>query len=136
MLLAPVSPIQTRLSNTSGKTAFLLYLLVRLLQHDQVVLLTLPPVSPLLFYRGRVWEAKEPPTQRMLPKRRGNAFIWSLFEADKSHVAQTIYANKGRSLFPVQAPSPTPSLYEEWRKRRDPVVSAFPLWDFDELKQG
>ncbi|KAI0773494.1 hypothetical protein C8Q74DRAFT_761101 [Fomes fomentarius] len=115
-----------------GKTAFLLYLLIRLLQHDQVVLLTLLPKSPLLFYRGRVWEAKRPPTKRMLPKRSGNAFIWSLFEANKGDLAQTVYANNGRLLFPVQ----TPSVYEGWSEIRNPVVRAFPLWEPEELKQG
>ncbi|KAI0773500.1 hypothetical protein C8Q74DRAFT_1447677 [Fomes fomentarius] len=102
-----------------------------------VVLLTLIPKSPLLFYRGRVWEAKKPPTKSVLPKRRADAFIWSLFEANESDLAaQTVYANKGRILFPVQAPSPNPSLYTSWWKRRNPVFSAFPLWDLDELKQG
>ncbi|KAI0770558.1 hypothetical protein C8Q74DRAFT_911331 [Fomes fomentarius] len=121
-----------------GKTTFLFYLLVRLLQHHQIVLLGLPPrfTLPLLFYRGRVYEATTPLEMGSLPQRTQDVFIWSLFEANEADPSQTDYAYGSPILFPVQAPSPNPSLCERWAKFRNPNVSVLQLWDLQELKQG
>ncbi|KAI0755618.1 hypothetical protein C8Q74DRAFT_1373396 [Fomes fomentarius] len=95
-----------------GKTTFLLYLLVLLLQRKQVVLLTLDPSKPsLLFYHNR-----------------------SLFEANRELLPECAY--QAPILFPVQAPSPNPALYKSWRKKPNPLLSAFPLWKREEFKQG
>ncbi|KAI0773481.1 hypothetical protein C8Q74DRAFT_759774 [Fomes fomentarius] len=118
-----------------GKTTFLLYLLVVLLQRKQVVLLTLVPSQPpLLFYHDGVYEATKTPTMTSFPRPKGPVLIWSLFEANEQRLPEFAYS--APMLFPVQAPSPNPKLYARWRKDRGAVLSAFPLWGFDELKQG
>ncbi|KAI0773488.1 hypothetical protein C8Q74DRAFT_760366 [Fomes fomentarius] len=120
-----------------GKTTFLLYLLVVLLQRKQVVLLTLVPSQlPLLFYHDGVYKATRSPHIEHFPypKSPVPVLIWSLFEANEERVPESAYS--GPMLFPVQAPSPNPKLYARWRKDRGAVLSAFPLWGFDELKQG
>ncbi|KAI0773478.1 hypothetical protein C8Q74DRAFT_1368075 [Fomes fomentarius] len=122
-----------------GKTTFLLYLLVVLLQRKQLVLLTLVPSKPpLLFYHDGVYNATTSPHIEHFPfpncERGAAVLIWSLFEANEECVPESAYS--APILFPVQASSPNPKLYARWRKERGAVLSAFPLWGFDELKQG
>ncbi|KAI0773476.1 hypothetical protein C8Q74DRAFT_1368072 [Fomes fomentarius] len=103
-----------------GKTTFLLYLLVRLLQLHQVVLFSIVPHEPpLLFYHDRVYEATTPnPSSRSLPNPEG-AFIWSLVDVTYNSVALSkTYAYSSPSVFPVQTSSPNPDLYKSWSKHR------------------
>ncbi len=98
------------------------------------MLTLVPSQPPLLFYHDGVYKATTSPNIEDFPYPEGPVLIWSLFEAHQEHLSQCAYY--APVLFPVQAPSPNPKLYDGWQKRRYPVFSRFPLWDFKELKEG
>ncbi|TBU53799.1 hypothetical protein BD310DRAFT_937247 [Dichomitus squalens] len=40
------------------------------------------------------------------------------------------------ACFPISASYPDPTSYFEWQNRRCPLITAFPLWSTEELRQG
>ncbi|RPD71207.1 hypothetical protein L226DRAFT_538333 [Lentinus tigrinus ALCF2SS1-7] len=113
----------------TGKSLFLWYLLVCLLQKRQVVLLNLESKSPLLFYHGRVYTAQ---SCSSLPET-SCGFIWSLLDP---HSGSSPPGSTDGPVFPVQASTPDEDLYREWRIRREALLTAFPLWSREEVDKG
>ncbi|KAI0712421.1 hypothetical protein C8Q76DRAFT_797273 [Earliella scabrosa] len=118
-----------------GKTVLLVYLLVYLLERGQVVLFSPHASLSILFYHDGVYMAAPGYAHNFLPKPKpgSRAFIWSLFEAEVGE--SMAFAHRSGVLFPIQAPSPNPKHYS-WRNYRRPPITALPLWDREELKQG
>ena len=131
-----VPSLLSRVSNDFlGKTVLLVYLLVYFLQHGQVVLYSPHATLSILFYHDGVYMAAPGYAHNFLPKPKpgSRAFIWSLFEAEVGE--SMAFAHRSGVLFPIQAPSPNPKYYS-WRNYRRPPITALPLWDREELKQG
>ena len=95
-----------------GKTFFQFYLLVRLLQLQQVVLFTLDGERLYLFYHGRVYTSYiaqlisfQPELQLPVPKT-SNVFIWSLFNICEKQEPKPLLFKP--PCIPVQTASPDP----------------------------
>ena len=136
MFISSVSPSSLQPETFVGKTLFIWFLLVRLLSMEQVVVLHIagggPTGGPILFYHNAVYTASPAAGGSTLPIPR-KAFIWSLFDLKRGdHPPLALYPQ----CFPVQAPSPNPERYAEWRKERSPFFTYFPLWSLDELQRA
>jgi len=109
-----------------GKTLFLYYLLVRLLQRKQVV----------LFYHNEVYTAdmKAPGSLPNPISKSSDVFIWSLFDIRKPKEPKKFLVTY--PCLPVQTASPNPVRYKIWGKERKPLLTGLPLWTRDELAQG
>jgi len=120
-----------------GKTTFLPYLLVRLLQQRQIVLFTLDGDDVYLFYDGEVHTGSTKRTLTLPWCKTLNMpiFIWSLFDiALKREPPKTLL--RGR---PIQTASPDSSRYEIWTKRASvltPHIVVMPVWSRDELERA
>ncbi len=112
-----------------GKTLFLWYLLLRLLNMKQVVLLHVR-CTDLLFYHDGVYHPSRDAIVSDLPSPGDGLFIWSLFDLDQNEAIPqfAVYPQ----CFPVQGPSPNLNLYTWWKKR-GPYYTVFPLWTLEEL---
>ena len=122
--------------NFEGKTLFLYYLLVRLLQRKQVVLFSPKGEELYLFYHNVVYTADMGP-RVSLPNATSNfsnVFIWSLFDIRKTEEPWSFLITY--PCLPVQTTSPKPSRYKTWRKEQMPLLTGLPLWTRDELAQG
>ena len=135
-----LSHIRYRLSSIvyEGKTLFNFYLLVRLLQRNQVVLFSLDGNLLRLFYFGKVYQAFAPDVEDKLPTPKSSSgvrvFIWSLFDiAKKDEPMRYLY---NLPCCPVQTASPDPIRYKTWRKERRPLTVGLPVWTRAELAQG
>ncbi|KAI0695868.1 hypothetical protein C8T65DRAFT_39679 [Cerioporus squamosus] len=122
-----------------SKTVFLWYMLIRLLQEGQVVLLHMPGNRPLLFLHDKVYIRKpslipddgEPNLLPVCSEKLG--FIWSLF--DIAAPTAPPYLATRIDCFLVQAPFPDPARYAGWIKNNFLVYKgALPLWTRDELR--
>jgi hypothetical protein len=139
--ISSVSPSSLQLETFVGKTLFIWFLLVRLLSMKQVVVLHIagggPTGGPILFYHNAVYTTSPAVGGSALPVPRTGlkrpTFIWSLFDLKRGdHPPLALYPQ----CFPVQAPSPNPERYSEWRKVRNPFFTYFPLWSRDELRSA
>ncbi|KAF8522170.1 hypothetical protein BU17DRAFT_64501 [Hysterangium stoloniferum] len=116
-----------------GKTLFLFYLLVRLLQQKQNVLFSLDGSQLFLFFHDTVYSAMAgmsptPPT----PKSSSpDVFIWSLF--DISARQEPPFPLLSYHCFPVQTASPDPVRFKIWTKETKPLIAGLPLWTREEL---
>ncbi|EDR10212.1 uncharacterized protein LACBIDRAFT_318388 [Laccaria bicolor S238N-H82] len=122
----------------TGKTLFLYYLLVRLLQQKQKVLFSPDGEVLYLFNDDHVYESStsEIKTSRHLPKSKSTSkiFLWSLFDIEEAMEPKGFLTR--RPCLPVQATSPDPSQYKTWREERYPLLTALPLWTDKELLAG
>lgn len=125
------SPCGADLTNPTGKTIFIWYLLVRLLQQKQVVLFHFESIC-LLFYFDGVYKLRDAGAN--LPKPQRGAFIWSLVDVDRGNPVPPLACSI--HCFPVIAPSPKLSPYKRLVDTRAPLVTAFPPWSMEELRQG
>ncbi|KAF8346669.1 hypothetical protein F5887DRAFT_1281776 [Amanita rubescens] len=98
-----------------GKTLFIWYLLVKLLKFET----SYPTSSNANNYH--------------LPSPGAGSFIWLLFDLSPEETVPACVFHP--QCFPVQGPSPNPSLYN-WRKQRGPEYTVFPLWTLDELDRA
>jgi hypothetical protein len=127
-----------------GKTLFLYYLLVRLLQRKQVILFSPDGERLYLFYHNEVYmvgmkalaikgiEVSLPgpnPISNFL-----NVFIWFLFDIHKPKEPKMFLVTS--PCLPVQTASPNPIRYKIWDKKKIPLCTGLPLWTCDELVQG
>ncbi|KAI0748933.1 hypothetical protein C8Q74DRAFT_380376 [Fomes fomentarius] len=119
-----------------GKTIFLWYLLVRLLQDKQVVLLHIQKNRPLLFLHDEVYELSQPASDLIdLPTPSiGSAIIWSLFDLEAANKSPPLVL--GPHCFFVQAPSPHPERIKWTKKYLVIIRTALPLWTRDELRDA
>ncbi len=126
-----------------GKTLFLFYLLVRLLQLQQVVLFTLDGNNLYLFYHGKVYTTTMAllyTTQRAyrLPQPKSQTslkvFMWSLFDIHKKQEPDWVLIT--HPCLPVQAAPPDSIRFKIWRKEFQPMRVGLPLWTRDELAKG
>lgn len=125
-----------------GKTMFQYYILVRLLQHKQIVLFTMDGEHLWLFYHDGVYMTTtaslvgvQPAEQLPVPKLLSSeVFLWSLFEIEGRNEPETFLVK--RPCMPVQTASLGPSQYRTWEKERTPLLTGLPLWTHDELMQG
>jgi hypothetical protein len=123
-----------------GKTLFLIYLLVRLLQLKQVVLFTLDGERVYLFYHEKVYTTYIPQLNAIQPElqlpkpKTSKVFIWSLFDVYKEQEPELLLVRQ--PCFPVQAASPDPISFEIWSKERSPLHFDLPLWTPKELAQA
>ncbi|KAI9511881.1 hypothetical protein F5148DRAFT_1312122 [Russula earlei] len=118
-----------------GKTYFLWYLLIRLLQANQIILFAVDGHSPILFYFDGIYVLNDPLSEEYLPENINGGFLWLLFDTPGGSFSFPPVAYS-TTCFPIQAPSPNPALYFTWRKCRRPVYTAFPIWSIEELKKG
>ncbi len=123
-----------------GKTLFLIYFLVRLLQLKQVVLFTLDGERLYLFYHGRVYTTYIPQLNAIQPElqlpepKTSKVFIWSLFDVrEKQEPKQLLFKPP---CIPVQTASPDPIRFKMWVRDRDPLRVGLPLWTREELAQA
>ncbi|RPD61542.1 hypothetical protein L226DRAFT_612418 [Lentinus tigrinus ALCF2SS1-7] len=122
-----------------GKTTFLWFLLVCLLQKKQMVLLKFDGVNqePLLFHAdGRVYVTLDASNHPVTsdPNMQRDMFIWSLFDVGEQEGPPEDMILP--LLFPVQAPSPNLDRYDDWSVRHRALVTGLPLWTRDELRAG
>ena len=120
-----------------GKTLFLYYLLVRLLQRKQVVLFSQDGEQLYLFYHNEVYMTANEGRRVSLPKPisdSSNVFIWSLFDIYEQREPETFLVTYPCS--PVQTASPNSIRYKIWDKEQFPLHTGLPLWTRDELAQG
>ncbi|KAI9513532.1 hypothetical protein F5148DRAFT_1278893 [Russula earlei] len=123
-----------------GKTYFVWYLLIRLLQDNQTIVFVVDGESPILFYLDGIYVPKDPLYEEYLPhlpKNSRGGFVWFLFDISSpcSPIPSMVYS-PSPLFFPIQAPSPNPAHYSIWHKFRRPLYTAFPIWTFEELKKG
>ena len=116
-----------------GKTLFLWYLLLRLLSMRQVVLVHVSGLD-VLFYHDGVYRPSRDANVSDLPSPGAGSFIWSLFDLYPNEMVPPFAVDP--QCFPVQGPSPNPSLYRNWRKVRGPRYTVFPLWTLEELNHA
>ncbi|KAI0712120.1 hypothetical protein C8Q76DRAFT_845017 [Earliella scabrosa] len=122
----------------TGKTVFLWYCVIRLVQDGQVVLLHTPENSPLLFYHDTVYIRGTDPSLDKNPSNplpigaKEQMFIWSVF--DLGDASQPPYLAIGEKQFFVQAPSPYSQL-TQWMRGIYSFyyAGALPLWTREEL---
>jgi hypothetical protein len=125
-----------------GKTLFLFYLLVRLLQLRQVVLFTLDGNDLYLFYHGEVYTttvASLNTTQKLfrLPQpesQTSEVFMWSLFDIREKQEPDLVLIT--HPCVPVQAAPPDSVRFRTWHKEFRPMHVGLPLWTRDELAKG
>ena len=118
-----LSCISVRLRETFiGKTLFIWYLLVKLLNLGQVILLHVPGAN-VLFYHDGVYGASADAYNYHFPSPAAGSFIWLLFDLSPEENV------------PVCVFHPNPSVYN-WRKQRGPEYTVFPLWTLDELDRA
>lgn len=124
-----------------GKTLFLYYLLVRLLQRKQVVLFSLNGERLYLFFHNEVYTVSVMTlTQAIdvsLPipiSYSSKVFIWSLFDIRQPREPESFLVTY--PCLPVQTASPNPIRYKIWNKEHSPLLTGLPLWTRDELAQG
>ncbi len=123
-----------------GKTLFLIYLLVRLLQLKQVVLFTLDNERLYLFYHKKVYTTYIPQLNAIQPElqlpkpKTSKVFIWSLFDVRMEQEPELLLVRQ--PCFPVQAASPDPIRFKIWSKERSPLHFGLPLWTPKELAQA
>ncbi|KAF8522168.1 hypothetical protein BU17DRAFT_45229 [Hysterangium stoloniferum] len=115
-----------------GKTLFLFYLLVRLLQQKQIVLFSLDGDELFLFFHDAVYVADA--GRRTVPpmaKSSSGVFIWSLFDISARREPQRPLLS--RYCFPIQTASPDPIRYKTWTKLTTALIAGLPLWTREEL---
>ncbi|KIL59542.1 hypothetical protein M378DRAFT_169206 [Amanita muscaria Koide BX008] len=119
-----------------GKTLFLYYLLIRLLQRKQVVLFSPDGEALYLFYHDQVYSTRVGSIDESLPLPlfNSNVFIWSLFDIRKPNEPERFLVTY--PCLPVQTASPDPIRYKIWNKERMPLRTGLPLWTRDELARG
>ena len=125
-----------------GKTTFLFYLLVQLLQRGQVVLFSRNGVELFLFYYHKVYRTTVTMLDSLestlrLPHRKlssSNTFIWSLFDVKKPTEPEELLVQ--RPCLPVQTAPSDPSRYKQWEKHQVPLLTGLALWTRVELTQG
>jgi len=121
-----------------GKTAFLPYLLIRLLQQKQIVLFTLDGVRLYLFYHDQVYFGRIEDFTLTLPYcEKDGTFIWSLFDIKaRMEPAELLLSSQ---CLPVQTASPDSSRYRIWTEQMSvmaPYIVIMPLWSREELVRG
>ncbi|KAI9511332.1 hypothetical protein F5148DRAFT_957840, partial [Russula earlei] len=118
-----------------GKTLFLWYLLIRLLQDNQNILFIDDGGRAILFYLGNIYVLLGPLDGDDLPENFKDGFIWLLFDTPSPSSPIPLVANSPL-CFPIQTPSPNPAHFSTWRKHRRPLYTAFPIWSIEELRRG
>ena len=101
-----------------------------MIRMKQVVLFHISGEAPVLFYHDAVYTAPQDVETLDLPSPLSGSFIWLLMDLSSKELAKFV---TDPGCFPVQAPSPNPHSYKEWRKARTPLYTGFPLWTYDEL---
>ena len=119
-----------------GKTLFLYYLLIRLLQRKQVVLFSPDGEALYLFYHDQAYY-RVGGIDESLPQpisNSSNVFIWSLFDIHEPKEPKRFLVTY--PCLPVQTASLNPIRYKIWNKERMPLRTGLPLWTRDELARG
>ncbi|KDR66585.1 hypothetical protein GALMADRAFT_80659 [Galerina marginata CBS 339.88] len=129
----------------TGKTVFLFYLLVRLLQLKQPVLFSLNEHRLHLFYHDKVYKASTAAVENVelewgLPcpkvlRPDSYVFLWSLFDTRLQHPPKSLLTQY--PCLPVQTVSGVdPIQYRSWEEERMPLFVGLPLWTREELRKG
>ena len=122
-----------------GKTLFLYYLLIRLLQRKQVVLFSPDGEALYLFYHDQVYYriggigGIDVPLPLPI-SNSSNVFIWSLFDIRLPEEPKRFLVTY--PCLPVQTASLNSIRYKIWDKERMPLHTGLPLWTRDELARG
>lgn len=121
-----------------GKTLFLQYLLIRLLQQEQIVLLLSPEGDRLyLFYHNKVTTAVLDAQQKLeLPTPKSsssNVFIWSLF--DMLELKEPLRYLVRPPCLPIQT-ALDPLEYRRLDEKFSPLFTGLPFWTRDEPAQA
>ena len=118
-----------------GKTTFLKFMLARLIQAGQVVLLC-DASRTHLFYKGQAYSRSTVPNFDNLPMHLKMPYypIWALIDVDHKSTEPPISTT--RSVWPIQTSSPNPTQWKSWRKQYGAALLGLPLWDTEELMQG
>ena len=118
----------------------LVFLLVRLLSHDQVVLLR-GNNTTLLFYHGQVYSRSVrdglknlPHSQKGFPEGQGYLPVWGLVDRNSDKYGPD--PSPRSNTWVIQACSPQPDRYESWRKHTGAALLGMPLWNLRELMAG
>ena len=110
-----------------------MYMLVRLMAADQVVLLF--NASGLsLFYHGKVYLRPAIYGFCGIPKHNSRYPIWTLVDVDFCDQGPPL--NPSLDIWPIQASDPNPRQFESWVERYEASVLGMPLWNMEELIQG
>ncbi|KAL4249333.1 Crinkler effector [Abortiporus biennis] len=117
-----------------GKSCFQYYLLARLLQQGQVVLISLDGVNIFLFYFDKVYAASMTNSELVQypsGSTKNLLSIWSLVDTDtgNSEPCPGLLNNK----FLVQSAPPDPARYKCWTKQKDAVVFGMKIWTREEI---
>ncbi|CAA7270214.1 unnamed protein product [Cyclocybe aegerita] len=126
-----------------GKTTFLWYTLIRLLNRRQPVLFVRNWHLILFFHDGVFTTPRSNLGRACLPtppadeadEGRCRAFIWTLLELDGAQ-GEPETSLLEDPCFPVQASSPNPKRYSKWVRVSNAAKWGLPLWDKVELMQG
>ncbi|KAJ6463245.1 hypothetical protein C8R47DRAFT_1079978 [Mycena vitilis] len=119
-----------------GKSLLKWYILVRLLNDREPVLLYLPGQAPsaraVLFYDGRAWSPNFQFGFQDLPFGPGSKPIFALVDSAATEPDGLSVA----AAWPICAVSPTPGRYREFLKARDPAILGLDLWSPEDLRSG
>jgi hypothetical protein len=120
-----------------GKTLWLAYALVRLLNENKAV--TYHSVAGTFFFFENSVYSRILGQATVFPPCASATFCLIDLDRDKSP-ADTSFTTDGTLVdktFPILAASPNPSRYDTWRKQRRVVpIEIMPLWKRYELKTG
>lgn len=125
------------ITSQPGKTLWLTYVLVRLLNENKAVAYY-SAAGTFLFFENSVYS-------RILGQVTGfppsESAIFCLIDSDRHKVPADTTFMTDRTLvnktFPIMATSPNPSRYDTWKKQRGLVpIEIMPLWKRYELKTG
>ena len=105
------------------KTAFLKFMLVRLISAHQVVIFC-DGNNSYLFYGGKVFFQ----SMKHYP-------VWALIDMDHTGKAPPI-SNFETNIWPIQASSLEPALWKRWSKRYRATRLGMPRWSVEDLSKG
>ncbi|KAF8505283.1 hypothetical protein BU17DRAFT_57957 [Hysterangium stoloniferum] len=116
----------------TGKTLFLYYLFVRLLQQKQIVLFSLGDHQLFLFFHDAVYleNARMDPSPPVPKSSSPDVLIWSLVDIRQTGATMAVALSL---LLPVLTVSPDPIQYRTWMKGTMSLIVGLLLWTREEL---
>ena len=121
--------------HSPGKTTFLKFMLARLIQAGQVVLLC-DASRTHLFYKGQAYSRSTVPNFDNFPIHLKMPYypVWALTYVGHGNTESPISAT--RSIWPVQTPPLNPTRWKSWRRQNGAALLGMPIWDMKELMKG
>jgi len=118
----------------SGKTTWLLYATIRLIQKGNEPFMLYFNSMLLLFYNSIVFEMVPFSSGVTVPRCKGHRMFMLIDTDQQKGPPPDICTRSDGSVFPVHAASPNPIRYSSWMNQRPlAVMIGMPLWSYEEL---